>query len=76
MSVESDIAKTFAENGWEWKLKRGTIVPSEEDVELMLDEAARILYDKEVGTQLEVGRLIVVKQTRGHDVYCFVGQYQ
>lgn len=76
MSLESEIANTFKKNGWEWSLKRGTIIPTEEDVELALDEAARILYNEKAGTMLEVGRLIIVKKALGHDVYCFVGPYQ
>ena len=75
--VEEEIARVFRKNGWEWKLKdKGSIVPDEDDVAAALDEAARMLYDEPVGTQLEVGRLIIMKRHRGHDVYIFVGEYE
>jgi hypothetical protein len=77
LSLESDLAKTFYDNGWTWKLKgERHVVPDEYDIEAALDEAARMLYNEPVGTQLEVGRLIIKKQTRGHDVYVFVGPYE
>jgi hypothetical protein len=77
VSLESDIAKTFTDNGWKWKLKGGRhVIPTEEDVLAALDEAARMLYNEPVGTQLTVGRLIIVKKEIGHDVYLFAGPYQ
>ena len=74
--VAEEIARIFRREGWTWSLKdKGSIVPDEDDVEAALDESARMLYDEPVGTQLEVGRLIVVKKHRGHDVYIFVGEF-
>lgn len=73
--LERIISDWFKKNNWTWNLKRGTVSPSETDVEDALDEAARILYNETDGTQLEVGRLIVKKKHDGHDVYMYVGEY-
>lgn len=76
MSVTDEIARIFRKNGWTWNIKdKSSIVPDEDDIEAALDEAARVLYNEPVGTQLEVGRLIVQKKHNGHDVYIFVGEY-
>lgn len=77
MSLESEIAQVFQEKDWKWKMKGGRYeTPSEDDVLAALDEAARMLYTEPVGTQLSVGRLIIVKKEIGHDVYLFAGPYQ
>jgi len=74
--VEQIISEFFADRGWTWNLKRGRMVtPSESDVQAALDEAAKQLYNQPVGTQLEVGRLIIQKKHTGHDVYVYVGEY-
>lgn len=73
--IEEIISKFFASQGWTWKLKSGTVVPSEADVQAALDEAAKQLYNQPVGTQLQVARLIIEKKHSGHDVYMFVGTY-
>lgn len=73
--LEEEIARVFRKNGWTWKLKKGTVVPDEGDVMDALDEAARVLYDEPVGTQLEVGRLIIKKTATGQDAYIYVGEY-
>jgi hypothetical protein len=76
MSLESDLAGVFARNGWTWSVKgKGSIVPSEDEIERALDEAARMLYNEQVGAQLEVGRLIIKKKAKGHDVYIYVGPF-
>ena len=78
MTLESDLAKIFKENGWTWKVKGrpNGIIPDEDDIEAALDEAARILHNQSAGAQLHIGRLIVVKQANNHDVYVFTGTYQ
>lgn len=77
MTLEQDISEIFEKHGWTWHLKEGSpIIPSEEDVEQALDEAARILYNESVGAQLQVGRLIIIKKHRGHDVYVYAGDYE
>jgi hypothetical protein len=77
MSLESDIAKTFEDNHWMWHFKDNQWrIPTENDVQDALDEAARMLYNEDAGAQLQVGRLIIVKKEIGHDVYVFAGPYQ
>lgn len=77
MKLEDEIAETFTKNGWTWSLKGGrVVVPTSWDIEAALDEAARLLYNEPVGTQLEVGRLIIQKLPKGHDVYIFAGSYE
>ncbi len=77
MKLEDELAQVFAKNGWTWNLKGNrTVVPNSFDIELALDEAARLLYNEPVGTQLEVGRLIIKKLHKGHDVYIYVGPYE
>lgn len=77
LRIEDELAEWFEKNGWTWHLKGDRhVVPEPTDIEAALDEAARLLYNEPVGTQLEVGRLIIKKQPRGHDVYVFVGPYE
>lgn len=78
MTLESDLAEVFEKNGWKWNVKGSPegIIPDEEDIEAALDEAARILYNEQVGAQLSVGRLIIQKRHTGFDVYVFAGAYQ
>lgn len=77
MALEDDIAETFKKHQWVWHLKGGAyVVPEVDDVEAALDEAARLLYNEEVGAQLEVGRLIIRRLHNGFDVYVYAGQYE
>lgn len=77
MSLTDEIARMFRKNGWTWSIMgKGSVVPDEDDIDAALDEAARVLYNHPVGTSLEVGRLIIQKKDRGHDVYLFVGEYE
>ena len=77
MSLEADLADVFQKNEWTWsvKSKAGSIIPDEDDITAALDEAARVLYDVPVGAQLEIGHLIIVKKSLGHDVYVYAGDY-
>lgn len=77
MTLEEEISDTFHRNEWTWNLKgKGLVVPSPDDVLAALDEAARVLYDEPVGTQIEVGRLIIQKRHNGHDVYVYAGPFE
>lgn len=68
------LADHFKKNGWVWSLKgRGKVVPTEEDLQKALDEAQRILYSSTDGNMLQIGRLIVIKQDTGLDVYVLAG---
>ncbi len=74
--LELDLAEYFAERGWTFKLKDGnSIIPNESDFEVVLDSAVKTLYDEPVGAQLEVGRLIIIKQHLGYDVYVLAGNF-
>lgn len=76
MNLEQELADTFERNNWKWNTKaKGPVVPTEEDIQAALDEAARVLYNEPVGSTLEVGRLIIHKKHRGHDVYVYAGSY-
>jgi hypothetical protein len=67
----------FVKNDWKWSIKnKGKIVPTQSDFANALDEADRVLYDEKVGTILEVGRLVIIKQTDYLDVYVFVDKYK
>lgn len=75
--VTDELARVFRREGWTWNLKdKSSVVPDEDDIDAALDAAARMLYTEPVGTQLEVGRLIIVKKHHGHDVFVFVGEYE
>lgn len=77
MTIEDKLAEIFKAEGWHWNLKGGRrVIPTADDIQDALDEAARMLYDEPVGTQLEVGRLIVKKKRSGHDVYVYTGEYE
>lgn len=76
MNVERIVANWFKENDFQWVVKnKGRVVPDEADIELVLDEAARVLYNEPVGSYLSVGRLIVERTEDGHSVYMYVGDY-
>lgn len=76
MRLEEEIADTFQKNEWTWKTTDGSIVPNATDVLVVLDNAARKLYDEEPGSFMEVGRLIIQKQAKGFDVYILAGHYE
>lgn len=66
----------FHEREWTWSLAgRGSIEPSPEDMNLALDLAHKTLYNSDVGTILEVGRLVIIKQVNSLDVYVLAGEY-
>jgi hypothetical protein len=70
------ISEVFNRIGHTWTLKAGGhVVPSEEDVDEMLDIAAKRLYDSPDDSQFESGGIIVRKDTTGHDVFVYVGRY-
>lgn len=75
--IERTISDLFQKIGRTWNLKGGrTVIPTDNDVEEALDEAARILYNEPIGHRLEIGGLIIEKRPQGHDVYVLVGNYQ
>lgn len=73
--LEMDLKEYFSARDWKLKLKDDLTAPDESDFEAILDEAAKMLYDEPVGTQLEVARLIIIKLHKGYDVYVLAGRY-
>lgn len=69
------VTELFHRIGQQWKIGGTLMDPSEDDVEKVLDAAAKKLYDGDVGDRLEVGGLIIEKADTGHDVYMYVGRY-
>lgn len=68
------LAQHFCNFGWTWSLKgKGNIVPTESDIQAALDEAQRVMYSEPVGAILEVGRLVIIKQNTGYDIYVLAG---
>ena len=71
-----ELAKFFADHDYKWRIGGTMKVPDEIEIEAMLDKCAEDLYDGAVGDRITVGRLIVEKQTKTHDVYVYTGSYQ
>lgn len=69
------ILYVFTTTGRFWSVGGKATTPTEDDVRKALDEAARVLYNEEVGTSLLVGGLNIVKHKAGYDVYVYVGDY-
>lgn len=69
----------FAKHGWEWNLSDGKRVPTEKDFRVALDEAERVLYSDngeqryEIGTPLQIGRLVIIKNKTSFDIYVMAG---
>lgn len=75
--IESLISEIFQRIEHYWNIKGGKrVIPDDNDVERALDEAAKVLYNENIGERLEVGGLIIEKRPVGHDVYCYLGNYQ
>lgn len=71
------ISDLFKQVDLKWKIKSGEMIsPTENDIEIVLDEIAKELHGLKVGDRLSVRGLIVEKRPIGHDVYAFVGNYQ
>lgn len=71
--MEKLIRYILQQTGRVWSGDDGDFLPDESDVQTVLDKAAEILYDEPVGTRLEVGGMIIEKQTTGFDVYTYTG---
>lgn len=70
------VVEIFERIGLTWTIGGRTCQPTEDDVEKTLDEAVKMLYDRDMGQQLEVGGMIVEKRPIGHDVWVYLGNYQ
>ena len=71
-----EIINMLTEAAVQWNTEQGLIDPTEDDLELVLDNMARMLYGEPVGTQLTVGGLMMEKRPLGHDLYVFAGNYE
>lgn len=74
--IKNLIAYVFAQTGFTWNTKTGRIVPDEEDIQIVLDEAAKALYTGVVGDRFESAGLIIEKRGSGFDTWVFVGNYK
>lgn len=70
------IHHVFVETGRRWKMGDAHLIPNEDSIQATLDEAARILYDREVGQSITMGGLVFEKTREGTDVYVYVGEYK
>lgn len=70
------ITDVFMRIGHTWRIGGMNLQPQEDEVEIILDEAATRLYDEPVDSRFEMGGLIIDKREGGHDVYCYVGSYE
>ena len=73
--LEEMIAEALQDTGRLWTLNTGKIVPMADDVRKVLDEAAKVLYDRDVGARFEAGGLIIEKRERHFEVFVHFGQY-
>lgn len=75
-SLPEWLAAYFKYRQYKWKILGGElIVPSQEDIEEALDQIEKTLYNEGVGSIMEVGRLIAIRQEEGVDIYVHVGTY-
>lgn len=74
--LEEQIAEALALTGHQWKTSKGYISPTAEDIKIVLDNAAKELYDREAWTRLETGGLIIDKDADGSfRVSVYLGSY-
>ncbi len=71
------IVEIFKRTGRPWLIGGRYLEVTEEHVRETLDMAAKELYTRPVGQQLEVGGLIIERLSDGtHDVWVHVGSYR
>lgn len=61
--------------GRKWKVGGTLATPTEDDVQKVLDSAAKALYNEDVGSTFTMGGLYIEKSHQGYDVYVHVGEY-
>lgn len=74
--IEDELSQLFIRRGWTWTISDQQVIPTAYTIKKVLDSAAEALYDEPVGTQMEVGRLIVRKETNTCDVYVMFGELE
>lgn len=70
------ITEILMRTGQTWKIGNKNLQPQEDEVEIVLDEAVKKLYDEDLGARFEMGGLIIEKRSGGYDAYCYVGSYE
>lgn len=73
--IEELVTYVFRKIGKSWKVGQGYIIPDEDDVRRVLDNAAAVLYDRPTGTNYEQGGIHIEKHPTGLSVYVYVGEY-
>lgn len=72
----SELAKFFKEKQYKWRINDRLKVPSEADMLDTLEGIRSRLENEPVGTWLETGRLIVLKEDKTYDVYVLHAQLE
>ena len=72
------ILSIFNKNKWTWRVADESVIPDETMIRTTLDKLAGELYSKDNGTQLSLGRLIVMRKDVPNivDVYMMVGSIE
>jgi len=73
-NVAKRASELLAEVNHTWKLSDGDALPTESDVQTILDKAKGDLYDKGDWSTLAVGGLMVVRVGNHYDVYVRIGE--
>lgn len=67
--IAERLASLFEERQYRWKIDGQLSVPSQKDIQDVIDEAQSRLLTEPVGTWLEIGRLIFIKSPANLDIY-------
>lgn len=74
MNVEDELESFFMLHDYRWRIDGTLRFPTADDIRMTIDRAIEELYDERVGTQLEVGRLIIKKTPKHFDIYVRIGE--
>lgn len=72
MTPIKKIANFYKKEGYQWKFQEGLRVPTEQDIDDVIGKAMDALSAEPDNTQLEVGRLVVMKRNGRFEVYVHV----
>lgn len=72
-SVAESLESLFLLYGWTWKIDGEDLIPNEDDIQAVLDEAKRVLYASDEYNELQVGHLVFKREGEHLDVYFRVG---
>lgn len=71
----AELESLFIRNGWTFKVDGELKVPSDEDIETVLDELVSKIVDEPRGTQIEFSHFVVRKTTETHyDLFVHFGE--